>query len=76
MEGLGIIFILIVLAILVLWMFLYFVPLGLWFGAVFAKVYIPIAQLIGMRIRKVPPAIIINALVSATKAGLKSYNFV
>ncbi len=71
MEGLGIIFILIVLAILVLWMFLYFVPLGLWFGAVFAKVYIPIAQLIGMRIRKVPPAIIINALVSATKAGLK-----
>jgi len=71
MEGFGLIIVLIVLAIFVLWLFLYFIPLGLWFSAVFARVYVPIGQLIGMRIRKVPPAIIINALVSATKAGLK-----
>jgi len=71
MEGFGLILVLIVLAIFVLWMFLYFIPLGLWFSAVFARVYVPIGQLVGMRIRKVPPAIIINALVSATKAGLK-----
>lgn len=71
MEGFGLILVLIVLAIFVLWLFLYFIPLGLWFSAVFARVYVPIGQLIGMRIRKVPPAIIINALVSATKAGLK-----
>lgn len=56
--------------ILFLWLFFYFIPLGLWFSAVFARVYVPIWQLIGMRIRKVPPAIILNNLVSATKAGL------
>jgi uncharacterized protein YqfA (UPF0365 family) len=71
MEGLGLIILLIVVAIFILWLFFYFIPLGLWFSAVFARVYVPIGQLIGMRIRKVPPAIIINALVSATKAGLK-----
>lgn len=71
MEGIGVIILLIVVAIFVLWLFFYFVPLGLWFSAVFARVYVPIGQLIGMRIRKVPPAVIVNALVSATKAGLK-----
>jgi uncharacterized protein YqfA (UPF0365 family) len=71
MEGIGIVILLIVVAIFVLWLFFYFVPLGLWFSAVFARVYVPIGQLIGMRIRKVPPSIIVNALVSATKAGLK-----
>jgi uncharacterized protein YqfA (UPF0365 family) len=71
MEGIGLIIVLIIVAIFVLWLFLYFVPLGLWFSAVFARVYVPIGQLIGMRIRKVPPGIVINALVSATKAGLK-----
>jgi len=71
MDGMGFIVVLIVLLIFVLWMILYFIPLGLWFSAVFAKVYVPIGQLIGMRIRKVPPGIIINSLISATKAGLK-----
>ncbi|MBN2273962.1 MAG: flotillin-like protein FloA [Bacteroidales bacterium] len=58
------------LIIAFIWLFFYFIPLGLWFSAVFARVFVPIGQLIGMRIRKVPPSIIINALVSATKAGL------
>lgn len=62
--------VIIVLIIVFIWLFFYFIPLGLWFSAVFARVYVPIGQLIGMRIRKVPPSIIINALVSATKAGL------
>lgn len=57
--------------IIFIWLFFYFVPLGLWFSAVFARVYVPIWQLVGMRIRKVPPSIILNNLVSATKAGLK-----
>lgn len=71
MDGIGFIVILIVLAVVLLWLFFYFIPLGLWFSAVFARVNVPIGQLIGMRIRKVPPAIIVNALISATKAGLK-----
>lgn len=59
-----------VAVILLIWLIFYFIPLGLWFSAVFARVYVPIWQLIGMRIRKVPPSIILNNLVSATKAGL------
>lgn len=59
-----------VAVILIIWLIFYFIPLGLWFSAVFARVYVPIWQLIGMRIRKVPPSIILNNLVSATKAGL------
>jgi uncharacterized protein YqfA (UPF0365 family) len=70
MNGLGFIVVLVIILIFILWMILYFIPLGLWFSAVFAKVYVPIGQLIGMRIRKVPPGIIINSLISATKAGL------
>jgi uncharacterized protein YqfA (UPF0365 family) len=57
--------------IVVLWIFFYFVPLGQWFSALFAKVYVPIGQLIAMRIRKVPPSVILNALVTSSKAGLK-----
>ncbi len=71
MNGFGMYIVLIIAIILFLWIFFYFIPLGLWFSAVFARVYIPIGQLIGMRIRKVPPSIIINAQVNATKAGLK-----
>jgi uncharacterized protein YqfA (UPF0365 family) len=70
-TGIGIYLVVAVAVIVFIWLFFYFVPLGLWFSAVFARVYVPIGQLIGMRIRKVPPSIILNNLVSATKAGLK-----
>jgi uncharacterized protein YqfA (UPF0365 family) len=50
--------------------FMYFVPVGLWITAVFAGVKVTIGELIGMRIRKVPPSIIVNSLITATKAGL------
>jgi uncharacterized protein YqfA (UPF0365 family) len=69
-AGIGIYLVVAAAIIVFIWLFFYFVPLGLWFSAVFAKVYVPIWQLIGMRIRKVPPSIILNNLVSATKAGL------
>ena len=70
MSGMFLWIVIVILIIAFVWLFFYFIPLGLWFSAVFARVYVPIGQLIGMRIRKVPPSIIINALVSATKAGL------
>jgi len=53
-----------------LFTFLYFVPVGLWITAQFTKVSVSIGDLIGMRIRKVPPSIIVNSLITATKAGL------
>ncbi len=50
---------------------MYFVPVGLWITAVFAGVKVTIGELIGMRIRKVPPGVIVNSLITATKAGLQ-----
>ncbi len=70
-SGIGLIVVIIVAAIIFLWLFFYLIPLGLWFSAVFARVYVPIGQLIGMRIRKVPPGVILQALINSTKAGLK-----
>jgi uncharacterized protein YqfA (UPF0365 family) len=68
--SIGIYLVIAVVVIIFLWLFFYLIPLGLWFSAVFARVYVPIWQLVGMRIRKVPPSTILNNLVSATKAGL------
>jgi len=69
MEGLPFIFIVFV-SIVAFFMFMYFVPVGLWITAIFAGVKVTIGELIGMRIRKVPPGIIVNSLITATKAGL------
>jgi len=68
-AGLPFIFIVFV-SIIGFFMFMYFVPVGLWITAIFAGVKVTIGELIGMRIRKVPPGIIVNSLITATKAGL------
>jgi len=52
-------------------MFLSFVPLGLWISALSAGVPMGIMTLVGMRLRRVPPARIVNSLIKATKAGLE-----
>ncbi|MFV0555084.1 MAG: flotillin-like protein FloA [Mangrovibacterium sp.] len=50
---------------------LYFVPVGLWFSALVSGVRISLVQLFLMRFRKVPPSIIVRALIEGTKAGIK-----
>lgn len=50
--------------------FLYFVPVNLWITAVFSNVRISIMNLILMRLRKVPPSIVVNAMINSTKSGL------
>ncbi len=50
--------------------FIYFVPMNLWITAVVSGVKVSLIQLIVMRIRKVPPSTIVNALITSTKAGL------
>lgn len=69
MDGLAFIFI-VFICIIGFFLFMYFVPVGLWITAIFANVKVTIGELIGMRIRKVPPGIIVNSLITATKAGL------
>ncbi len=52
-------------------LFTYFIPVGLWFSALLSGVKVSLIQLIFMRWRKVPPSIIVNAMINSTKAGLK-----
>jgi len=60
----------IIILILVI-VFFSLVPLGLWISALAAGVKISILNLIGMRLRRVPPASIILPFIKATKADLK-----
>ncbi|RYD03387.1 hypothetical protein N752_19610 [Desulforamulus aquiferis] len=47
-----------------------FIPVGLWISALAAGVKVGIITLVGMRLRRVPPAQIVNPLIKADKAGL------
>lgn len=58
-------------ALIGLWLIFYLIPVGLWFQAVLSKVHISLVQLILMRWRKVPPRVIVDALITSTKAGLQ-----
>jgi len=70
METLYLIF-LVFGAIILFFIFLYFVPVNLWITAVFSGVRVGLFELVFMRIRKVPPGVIVRALITAVKAGLK-----
>ncbi|MCC8170488.1 MAG: flotillin-like protein FloA [Parabacteroides sp.] len=59
-------------ALLLLVIFFYYVPFMLWISARASDVKISLVQLFLMRIRKVPPSIIVNALIEAHKAGIKT----
>jgi uncharacterized protein YqfA (UPF0365 family) len=56
--------------IIAFFVFLYIVPVNLWVTAIFSGVKVSILDLVLMRIRKVPPSIVVNALINSTKAGL------
>ncbi len=71
MEGAGLYVVIAIVGIIVLWFFFYFVPIGLWFSALVSGVRISLLQLILMRWRKVPPSVIVSAMIEGTKAGLK-----
>lgn len=62
--------IIIVASIIGLWILFYFIPIGLWFQALVSGVKISLLQLVFMRWRKVPPGIIVRAMIEAFKAGL------
>lgn len=65
------ILILLVLAIIIfLFLFVWLIPVRLWIAAIAAGVRIGVFSLVGMRLRKVSPHIIINSLIMLHKAGL------
>ena len=58
--------------VLLLAIFFYYVPFLLWISAKVSGVNISLLQLFLMRIRKVPPYVIAQAMIEAHKAGLKT----
>ncbi len=56
--------------VIALIIFLWMVPVGLWFTALVSGVHVSLIQLILMRWRKVPPGIIVNAMITGAKAGI------
>ena len=70
LSGIALFFAVVAIIVLLL-IFFYFVPIGLWITAFFSGVRVRIFKdLIGMRLRKVPPHQIIRPLIAATKAGI------
>lgn len=63
-----------VLIVLLLIALFYFVPFDLWITARFSGVRISIFDLLGMRLRRIPPKVIVDELIKAKKAGLTDVN--
>lgn len=59
-----------VVLVIIVGVFLSFVPVGLWISAMAAGVKISIFSLVGMRLRRVRPDKIIKPLIKAQKAGM------
>ncbi len=60
----------IAVALILVILFLIYVPVRHWIAAASANVKISISSLIGMKLRRVPPDIIVNAMIQAHKAGI------
>lgn len=73
MSDIGFYLIIFAVSIAALWVLLYFVPIGLWFSALVSGVRVSLLQLILMRWRKVPPSVIVQALIEGTKAGIQLF---
>lgn len=60
----------IALLLIIVFAFMFVRYIGIWISAKLSGVNINFFQLFFMQLRKVPPAVIVNALVMATKAGV------
>src|SRR5690606_5066681 len=56
--------------IIAFFLLIYLLPVNLWFTAQLSGVRINLLNLFLMRLRKVPPALVTNAMITSTKAGL------
>jgi uncharacterized protein YqfA (UPF0365 family) len=57
-------------SVIALFFLFYILPVNLWFTAQLSGVKINLLNLVLMRLRRVPPSLVVNALITSTKAGL------
>ncbi len=69
-EGSGFAIIIVLLVLVILIFFGYLIPVRLWIAALAAGVSMKILDLVGMRLRRVPPTQIVLPKIKAVKAGL------
>lgn len=72
MEQATLILLLVILGVLIVFLFLilYFVPVGLYIAALSSGVRVGLANLVGMRLRRVNPSTVVIPQITAHKAGL------
>ena len=56
--------------LLFLYIFFVIIPIRHWIAAIFSGVHVSIFSLIGMRLRQVPPQLIVDAMIQTQKAGI------
>ena len=56
--------------LLFLYIFFVIIPVRHWIAAIFSGVHVSIFSLIGMRLRQVPPQLIVDAMIQTQKAGI------
>jgi uncharacterized protein YqfA (UPF0365 family) len=61
---------LLILIVVVLFILLYLIPIPLWIAAWASGAYVGLLDLIGMRLRRVPPSTVVTARISSVKAGI------
>jgi len=59
-----------IVAIIVFFIFIYYFPFGIWIRARAAGVPLGVFSLFRMRLIRIPPSVIVDALITASKAGL------
>jgi len=64
------VFVLAGIIVVVILILFWLLPIPLWLSAKFANVHVSLMQLVFMRFRRVPPSVIVNAMVTAAKAGI------
>ncbi len=61
----------IIIGSIIAFFFLFYVlPVNLWFTAQLSGVKVNLLNLVLMRLRRVPPSLVVNAMITSTKAGL------
>jgi uncharacterized protein YqfA (UPF0365 family) len=65
------VFALALLVLVALGVLVYFVPVGLWIAAFSSGAPVGIGTLVAMRLRRVPPVVVVKPRISAVKAGLQ-----
>lgn len=64
------VFIAILVVILLIPVFFFFYFMNIWVRALASKAHVSILNLIGMKLRRVPPSLVVEALIRLKKAGL------